>query len=418
MTWLVPGAFAAFVLLAGPLIVHLLARRNARRLVFPATHFVRATQAAAVRLRRPSDIGLLVLRLAIVTAAVLAAAQPLVMTRWRLARWNARFARAVVVDTSRSMAESSVAARLADEEIRNVFAGRRVNTPDLSDGIGRAVGWLQTAPPARREIVLVSDFQRGSLDQPAIDAIPADIGVRFIRSGVQPASRSETPAPVSGWRGGIWQATATIDAAGTRVSWARRGPSEVPRWITVLASPADAAAADRALRAAVSPGVAAGDPHRRTIVRFAGAAPLVPIAQPVTTPWIASAAMAPAIRDVEPAVSVFERDGVMVVEAPIAASAFEAPAILRAAILAVRPSAIVDAKAEVVTRPDADLARWRRDPAPVTSSAIPNADTSDGRWFWALGLILLAVEEWLRRISGRQASRGIGEGGDAHADAA
>ena len=103
MTWLAPGAFMALVLLAGPAIVHMLARRNARRVVFPATHFVRAAPAAAVRLRRPSDLGLLLLRLAIVAAAILAAAQPLVLTPWRQARWNARVARAVVVDTSRSI---------------------------------------------------------------------------------------------------------------------------------------------------------------------------------------------------------------------------------------------------------------------------------------------------------------------------
>ena len=385
--------------------------------MFPATHFVRATQAAAIRLRRPSDIGLLLLRLAIVAAAVVAAAQPLVMTPWRLARWNGRVARAVIVDTSRSMSESGIAARLADEEIRSVFAGRRVNTPELSDGIERAVHWLQTAPPARREIVIVSDFQRGALDEQAIKAIPADIGVRFVRAGVQPATRSETPAPVDGWRGGIWQATATVGPEGTRVTWARRGAAAAPGWITVTAGAADANAAERALRAAVSQGVAGGDPQRRIIVRFAGAAPLVPAAQPVTTRWIASAAMTTALRDAEPAVGLFERDGVMVVDAPIAASAFEAPAIVRAAILAVRPPAIVDAEAEVVTLPDADLARWRRDPAAVTRSAIPNADSSDGRWFWALALILLAAETRIRRSSVRLARRSAGES-EAHADAA
>ena len=73
MIWLAPGAFAALLLLAGPIAVHLLARRNARRVVFPATHFVRAARAAAITVRRPSDVGLLLLRLAIVTVGVLAA---------------------------------------------------------------------------------------------------------------------------------------------------------------------------------------------------------------------------------------------------------------------------------------------------------------------------------------------------------
>src|SRR5438876_4361135 len=113
MIWLTPGAFAALVLLAGPMAVHLLARRQARRVVFPAVHFVRATNAAAVTLRRPSDIGLLLLRLAIVAVAVVAAARPLVMTPWRLARWNARVSRVVVLDTSRSMSATDAGERLA-----------------------------------------------------------------------------------------------------------------------------------------------------------------------------------------------------------------------------------------------------------------------------------------------------------------
>jgi hypothetical protein len=415
MTWLAPGAFIALALLAGPAIVHMLARRNARRVVFPATHFVRAAPAAAVRLRRPTDLGLLLLRLAIVAAAVLAAAQPLVMTPWRQARWNARIARAVVVDTSRGMPDPAVAARLADEQMRNVFAGRRVNTPDLADGIDRAVRWLQSAPPARREIVLISDFQQGSLDEAAVRLIPADVGLRLIRAGAQPGVRRVTLSQVEGWRGGMWQATATIEAIGTRVSWVRAESGRDVAWITVMSSPAEAVAADRALRAAVSAGVSAGDASRRIIVRFAGAPPIVPAPQPVTSPWIAAAALSDVLRGVEPAVSVSERDGVMVVDAPIAAGAFEAPAIVRAAILAVRPAAIADVEAEVVTLPDEDLARWRRDPAPVATPAIPMANDggeSDARWLWALALMLLVIESRARRVRRHRTEQ------EAHADAA
>jgi hypothetical protein len=101
-------------------------------------------------------------------------------------------------------------------------------------------------------------------------------------------------------------------------------------------------------------------------------------------------------------------------------------------LLAVRPAAIVEAEEEVVSLPDADLARWRREPAPVTRSAIPRADDSDlsaealgrrslgeggsaeadGRWLWALALVLLVVEARLRRLQGRAVES------EAHADAA
>lgn len=433
MIWLVPGAFAALLLLGGPIAVHMLARRNAQRILFPATHFVRATPAAAVTLHRPEDIGLLLLRLAIVAAAVLAAAGPLVMTPWRLAQWNARVSRAVVLDTSRSMGSTDAAGRLADQEAANAFGALRLDTPVLPDGIHRAAGWLRSTAPSRREIVVISDFQRGSLDEAALKSIPADIGVRLVRAAAAPATRSAESAAVEGWRGGIWRATAAIDAEGTRVTWSRRGDAGTPVWVTVAASAAEAAAADRALRAAAARGVLAGDADRRLLVRFVGAGALVPATQPVRSPWIASAALALArsdlLRGVEPGVTVLERDGVMVVDAPIPAADPAAAAVIRAALLAVRPAAIVDGEEEVVTLSDADLARWRRDPAPVTMPVDPRGDDSDlsadalaeadARWSWAVALVLLAVEARVRdiRLRGSAASAGQAATGETHAAA-
>ena len=98
--FLSPWAAAGLVLLAGPLLVHLLLRRNARHVLFPAARFLVETRAAAVRVRRPSDVLLLIVRLAIVAAAVAAAAQPLLTTSRRLAQWDGRTVRAVVVDTT------------------------------------------------------------------------------------------------------------------------------------------------------------------------------------------------------------------------------------------------------------------------------------------------------------------------------
>jgi hypothetical protein len=62
--------------------------------------------------------------------------------------------------------------------------------------------------------------------------------------------------------------------------------------------------------------------------------------------------------------------------------------------------------------PDADLAHWRREPGPVTAAAIPRADDSDGRWLWALALVLLLVEFRVRRLHVRAVER------EAHANAA
>src|SRR3954468_18343885 len=97
--WTVPAAFTGLVLLALPVLVHMLVRRHARRIVFPTTKFLQATRAAAVRIRRPSDVGLLALRLGIVLAAVLAAAQPVLLASWRTAAWDRRGPRAVRLHT-------------------------------------------------------------------------------------------------------------------------------------------------------------------------------------------------------------------------------------------------------------------------------------------------------------------------------
>ena len=63
MVWLLPAALAGLTLLAGPLALHLLTRHRARRLPFPTLRFVPPSNTAAVRLRQPTDVWLLILRL-------------------------------------------------------------------------------------------------------------------------------------------------------------------------------------------------------------------------------------------------------------------------------------------------------------------------------------------------------------------
>jgi hypothetical protein len=194
----------------------------------------------------------------------------------------------------------------------------------------------------------------------------------------------------------------------------------VPSWISVAAASAHAAAADRALRAALSPGVAAGDDRHRVLVRFAGANPLAPAGEPVRSPWIAAAALAlqhsDLLRGAEP-VAVSERDGVMIVDTPITGAGLTAPAVVRAALLAVRPETIVDPQTEIAALTDHELARWRRESAPVTRSALPLADDSDGRWVWLLALALLGLESRVRRVSRRQGQARSADG-VVHVDAA
>ena len=419
MMWLAPWAFAAAVLLAGPVLVHMLLRRNARRVIFPATHFLTATRAAAVRFRRPSDVWLLLLRLLIVAAAVAATARPLFLTPWRVAQWDGRTSRAVVVDTSRGMPAPDIAAGLAQQEMASAFHAQRFAGSELRETLARAIAWIAGTAPSRREVVVISDFQRGALDASAFAAIPKDVGIRLVRAGSQPATRSLTPAPVEGWRGATWQPWLSIDAEGTRATWTRLRDTAPPSWLTPVVAPADALAAERALRAAASFGVAAGDASRRVAVIFAGAKFEGSLPQPVRAPWMASAVLAlrgsRLLRETAVAVTTGESDGVLVVGTRIPAASAAAPAVLRAVMMAVRPAVIGDADAETVTLPDAQLAAWARAAAPVTGRVGIAVDEGDARWLWLAALLLVLLEGWIRRAPKQRVRE---EHDVVHADAA
>lgn len=419
MTWLAPWAFAAAIVLAGPVLVHMLLRRNARRIRFPATHFLTATRASAVRFHRPSDPWLLLLRVAIIAAAIAAVARPLFLTPWRTSQWDARISRAVVVDTSRGMPSPEIAAGLAQQEMTAAFHAQRFAGADLRETIGRAAAWIAGAPPSRREIVVISDFQRGSFDAAAIAAIPTDVGVRMVRAGSQPAERSVAPSPVEGWRGAVWQPAVAIDADTIRAMWTRQRDVDPPSWLIPIAAAADLAAAERALRAAASFGVNAGDASRRVAVIFTGGRYQGSTPEPVRTRWMVPVVLAlrdsRLLRETGVDVTTGQSDGALVIETPIAAASASAPAVLRAVMLAVRPAAVADTEAETATLPDADLAAWARPAAAVTGHVGVVVDEGDSRWFWMAALMLLLLEGWVRRTPRRGARV---EKGVVHADAA
>ena len=89
----------------------------------------------------------------------------------------------------------------------------------------------------------------------------------------------------------------------------------------------------------------------------------------------------------------------LVVDAAAAAST-DAPAVVRAVILAVRPASIADREAEVATHSGrGTCAHGGANPAPVDAApaAERGSDPSDARWLWALALALLGIETWMRR---------------------
>ena len=122
LSWLNPLALAGLAAAALPVIIHLLKRHRATRVPFPTLRFLTDSRAAAVKIRSLSDPMLLILRGTAIVAAVLAAAQPDVVTSWQRAREDRQPSRAIVIDTSSS---TNAFARKREEA---VALERRANT--------------------------------------------------------------------------------------------------------------------------------------------------------------------------------------------------------------------------------------------------------------------------------------------------
>ena len=55
--------------------------------------------------------------------------------------------------------------------------------------------WLRTAPPARRELVVISDFQLGALDAAMLRDLPSHVGIRLVRTSGAPVTRTADGQP-------------------------------------------------------------------------------------------------------------------------------------------------------------------------------------------------------------------------------
>lgn len=443
IAWLQPWALWGLGLLALPVAVHLLQRRQADRVPFPSTRFVRPSHTAAVRLRPPSDLILLLLRMAIVAVAALAAAQPLLLSSSRVAGWNGRTARAIVLDASESMRMPRAGGRTALDEGEAAAAAEasaeftfRVAHADLREGLVRAEAWLKTAPPARREIVVISDFQHGSLTAGPVESIQQGIGIRFVRT-----SGAGTPARAEGVpllrAPGVRRGTQRIELTpeGTRL----RVESDGNRAAPVQASTSStglrilgrehAREEPRLLAILAQAGVPAADPEEPIAVVFTPApAPadasrrfarwmLSTLAGIERDPELASlareldaAALAPSdswtvlLRDrrAKPLVRAAASDRELLLQIAAPASGYFAAAVTRAALVT-RYGRLDRPEQEPLAIPPGTLSAWSRRPGPVGESAWRNADVSDARWFWAGALVLYVAEHLLRwRTSARK----------------
>lgn len=439
IAWLNPAAFTALLAVAGPIAIHLLRRQRARRQPFPSLRFVPASRTAAVRLRLPADPWLLALRAAILTAAALAFAQPLLVTAERREAWSARVARAIVVDTSASMATVGSAVReAASAEEQGTDQVVRIDAVNLRAGIAQATASLEGLPPARREIVVISDFQRGAISAADLAAVPASVGLRFVPVG-RPRGDDEFTGDTLFASGGTSALTQTIALRGGATSAALRASTAIAEGLRLVAPP-NGAAAEPWLRAVARSGAPAPSPREPIAVVFEGAA-LPAASGALTSPWMirtivrlrrdpevsaAAAEMeAPATSGFpqsEPLMPlVFDRNGRSVVfaaaagrELVIAVRARPETYLAAAAIKGVLdsrrgPAEWPERETERVSREELD--GWSRAPGDVPGDRWRTATPGDARWLWASALALLITETLVRRRRTHAAAREL----EAHA---
>jgi hypothetical protein len=384
----------------------------------------------------------------VLAAAAAALANVAWLAPWERNAWNARVARAVVVDARVPAPDRELTA------LAGSFASTRIDAVDLRDGVRRARAWLAAAPPGRRELVVISDFPLGSIDRLDLDEIPSPVGVRLVRAG---SARASTPVDLRTARSE--SATGPVSTRILRVStdndltrvqeWRPALPASGPRLDPVETRPKygieETATGVRLMGLAVE---LLGRPEDRDVLRAAAAALLrlefptgdepihpvvlaapaatLPRARPLCAPWmgevgraialdadLASAASAGlpttaradppwvvALRGTggSPLVSLAAGEGepcTLLVDTAFAPGTVEWPLLVHR-VLGGRGRATDFERAETLRIADADLQRFTRAPGEVDAREL---DTGRGhrRLWWLAVLGLLLAEWWMRR---------------------
>jgi len=410
MIWQNPLAWAGLALVALPILIHLLGQGRARRQLFPTLRFFGTPRPLPTRRTRLHDITLLLVRTAIVAAAVVALAQPRFVTRSVRNSSDRAVARAVIVDTSASMLRLTpgtqraiaLAEQLADRLLDSTATRSVLLTSAPAEALAGAVAWL-AMQPARGEIVVVSDFQVGALDRRDLAVVPPSIGVRLVRVGVRPVTGAiETRA-----RQGEQEVIAATTQAGTQaqVEWRSNGAGAAtpPGMFYALAGAGDAAAATAAAQAARSMAIPLPlDSSRAIAIVYPGATErpgLLKRLAPLHTPWMVDV-VRQLRRDSLLAGEALLADRDRLVLVPLAPAASVASATLIASATAALSLAPPPAEVDPEFVPDSALNSWQRSMSATGNIvANPNDDRSDARWLWLLALVLLGVEALLRRQS-------------------
>ncbi len=440
MQWLSPWAWSGLVLIAVPIAVHMFSRRPPRVVAFPSLRFLRPTALQPTQRARISDLALLVIRVAIVAAAVAALSQPV---------WNgtARHARAgsiaVVIDTTLSAMipeDSSIISVQAGDSSSGVVdatssgfitAGRSdtlfivTRAQGLEAAIGEAANWLHTQP-APRTLSIRSRFPRSAVDSLTFMAVPEDVTLNLISR----TAHAGTPGYAS--HSGIttvrdtlhWVTSLDPTHAAVVVTAVYEQGGAVVQWLPALAN--------------VSNAEDTGVTQPRLYTAVASA---VPVLDSVTTDAaqavmrLTTLAEDPTLRALalgeiisEPALSASPSDSVdhawtlpllfdsrgrtaavggLVRGQPIVISHLpERPSLAIATLLALsdnvmmrahrRPEGIDTSRIDAAT-----LARWQSLPSAPSIGIGLDGDVqstaTDARWLWLVALLLLGLEWILRR---------------------
>ena len=408
MVWLTPLALVGLAAVAAPILIHILVQRRATPFPFPTLRFLQPTRLAAIRRHVLEDLPLLAVRVAAIAAAAGALAGPLLLTPARRTAWNARLARAIVSEGAARAFQGAEASYV-----------ERFDTADLRDGIARAVAWLDAAPPARRELVVVSPFALDSIAHSDLSQVPRDVGIRLVRSGQLPANRSLEATPVLHADPGspvVHRRDRTIELNGPATSVRESAGSPATAPVEIVATADEKRAAEAALAAVLSQRVFAPPPDRHARIVFAASSAVLPAASRSASlaPWIADAiarltideelqAAGPASAGSDVAKPWFtaSSDGArLVVTTTVPAMHLRTALLLRSIVNALadgRPS-----PSDVLSIPDADLRTWERPAGDVRSPRLDTIAEDDRRWWWAAVLALLIAEMLIRRARNPQ----------------
>jgi hypothetical protein len=383
-----PWALWGLLLLAGPVLVHLLSRRTATRRRFPTLRFLAAARLQPVSRRTLDDRALLALRLLIVALAVLAWARPQRdVPSSAGGRTAINDAMVLLVDTSASMQRTSlvgtaavVQARLwADSAVVGVARVLRVETATPAAAVQPAAEWLHDAGGGT--LVLLTDAQRGSVTPSDVQGLPSSV-----RLVVRPIAlqRNDTRTLRSGFDSAVGGALAVYPAQRLRDSVAPafdadRDTIEAALVLALADLAAHPLLQEVLMRHPVAPVERAPDDRRGWI-----AVPAAPHIDAAVVGWI---------RPSRPVVLQLAIDAAHPVAQVLVAITQETLRDAADVPLHERDTAILDAAQLMALERDASE-RVRAAPAPL---GLDDADTSSrSRVLWMLVLLALGGEWWLR----------------------